>query len=854
MQNLVSVTMDDMQNIKRLLDKFNPISYNLTISLNRLNRTFEGYVEIVGFLNIDSDTISLHSKDLNIISAKVDGKNIDYIKKDNDELVLLVERISKGQHEIQITYIGKITDAMHGIYPCYYEYNGVKKELLATQFESHHAREAFPCIDEPSAKAIYDLKLYTELDVTVIGNMPIRDQSTEDDKLVTVFETTPMMSSYLLAWVVGELHKKTAYTKSGVEVNVWATIAQDKNYLDFALDIATRAIDFFDDYFSTPYPLPKCDHVALPDFSSGAMENWGLITYREITLLVDSEKTSIAIKQHVSKVITHELSHQWFGNLVTMKWWNDLWLNESFASLVEYTAVDALEPNWNIWYDFASFESICALRRDSLSGVQPVKVEVNHPDEIMSLFDGAIVYAKGARLLKMLVRYIGEDDFRAGLKNYFETYAYKNTESIDLWNCLSHTSGRDLIKFMDSWLKQSGFPIVHLSLNDNELTLTQEKISNNIDNKSDNLWPIPLNSNYTNLPEVFDKRTYKLNDFILSEPIRLNTSNDAHYITHYDKELLMKLVEQIKNNQLPIIDRMQLLNEQVILANVGIISYADLIPLLSAYNNECTEVVWGIISMTIGELKKFVESDEEAEKKLRALAGNLARNQFEKLGWFKKINEDGADSKLRSIIIGLMAYSEDKTVLSTAINFYETTNIKKLDPELRSHILTVAVRHGNEDEAIISDLLNLYKSSDSPELKQDICIALSSTKKIEMIHKLLNTVTDRSVIRAQDMSHWIVNLLRNKYSRDITWHWIIDNWEIIKQEFSGDKSYDEYPKYSASFLITKKQLDEYINFFSPKKEEPALTRIIDVGINEIKNRVKIIEDNESSVKIALGNL
>src|SRR5690606_2848949 len=245
--------------------------------------------------------------------------------------------------------------------------------------------------------------------------------------------------------------------------------------LDFALDIATRTIDFFENYFDTPYPLPKSDHVALPDFSSGAMENWGLVTYREIALLDDPTTTSVSSKHYIATVIAHQLSHQWFGNLLTMKWWNNLWLNESFAALMEYIAVDALHPEWNVWLDFATMESIMALRRDSLDGVQAVQVDVNHPDEISTLFDGAIVYAKGARLLRMLQHYIGHEAFQAGLKAYFATYKYGNTEGDDLWNALAGASGKDIAGFMNTWISQSGYPVVQVSQNGNDVALTQQQ-------------------------------------------------------------------------------------------------------------------------------------------------------------------------------------------------------------------------------------------------------------------------------------------------------------------------------------------------------------------------------------------
>lgn len=844
--------MDCMNIVPRLIENFIPFNYKLSLTLNRFNRTFNGIVTIEGVLQPGLNIVILHSKELDIKSVTFDGKKAEFSFGDNDSLIISHPNMSEGGHIMVIDFCGRITDAMHGMYPCYFEQAGTKKELLATQFESHHAREVFPCIDEPEAKATFDVTLTTEVNVTVLGNMPIKNQKNENSYLVTTFETTPIMSSYLLAWVVGELHKKTAYTKSGVEVNVWTTSSHPSNNLDFALDIATRSIDFFDEYFGIPYPLSKCDHVALPDFSSGAMENWGLITYREIALLADPKNTSIANKHYIATVIAHELSHQWFGNLVTMKWWNDLWLNESFASLVEYSAVDAIEPNWNVWLDFASYESIAALRRDSLADVQPVQTDVNHPDEISTLFDGAIVYAKGARLLKMLQHYIGDKAFRSGLKEYFKIFAYQNTEASDLWSVLGNVSNKDISTFMNTWITQPGFPVLHVSRTGNNILLSQERLTNNSDKPSGELWPITLNSNYSEMPEIFDTKETSVivND---SKPIRFNVGNDAHFITKYDHGLLNQLISQIKTNKLLPIDRLQLLNEQVILASSGVIANSELIQLLDAYKNESSEAVWDIISMTIDELKKFVENDLDAEIKLRQLAGLLARIQFERLGWTPKLDETETDTKLRNTIVGLMIYSENPDIVDYALNLFSSSSVEKLNPELRGLIISNTVRHKANDE-IIKSLIEIYKSTVFGELKQDINIGLASSKDPKIITLLLSMIKDKSIVRTQDTTRWIAYLMRNKFAKIQTWQWIRENWEWINFTFSGDKSYDDYPRYVAMTLSTKDQLDEYRKFFSPLRSDPTLTRVIDMGIGEITNRINIIERDGLLVRRALLNL
>ena len=319
---------------------------------------------------------------------------------------------------------------------------------LPPQFESHYARQCFPCIDEPAAKATFDISITTDDpdDKIVLSNMP--------GKLVDgvwKFNTTPRMSTYLIAFVGGDLISKAGRTKNGVTVSTYATPAQPAESLDFALQTAIKSVEFYEDYFGVTYPLPKLDNVALPDFSAGAMENWGLITYRETAMLV-TDGTAESSKESIATTIAHEISHQWFGNLVTMKWWNDLWLNESFASLMEYIAIDHIYPEFNIWDEYELGYVASALKRDSMPGVQSVQQEVETPDEIATLFDSAIVYAKGERLLKMLRACVGEDVFRHGLTNYFTNHQYTNTEADDLWQALSDVSSINVKQLMDPWL------------------------------------------------------------------------------------------------------------------------------------------------------------------------------------------------------------------------------------------------------------------------------------------------------------------------------------------------------------------------------------------------------------------
>ncbi|NLA42809.1 M1 family metallopeptidase [Candidatus Saccharibacteria bacterium] len=840
-----------MTTFSKLTESFTPKHYDLSLTLNREERFFNGTVVITGEFK-GKDYLPLHSKQLEITSATINGEPADVATSDHDELHLNNDNLKPGDQIITLQFNGKITDAMHGLYPCYFEVDGKKQELLATQFESHHAREVFPCIDEPAAKATFDLTLTTEEGVTVLGNMPIEWQRAEPEGLVTKFETSPKMSSYLLAWVVGDLQKVTQKTKDGVEVNVWSTKAHPLSSLEFALDTGVRTIEFYNEYFDVDYPLPKCDHVALPDFSSGAMENWGLITYRETALLA-TKNTSISARRYIATVITHELSHQWFGNLVTMQWWDNLWLNESFATMMEYIAVDALYPEWNIWRDFASNESVMALRRDSLDGVQSVEVPVNHPDEISTLFDGAIVYAKGARLLRMLQHYIGHDDFRRGLKEYFKKYAYQNTVGENLWEELSKSSGKAIGPLMNSWISQPGLPVVTITQQKDGKSslLEQEQFFIGPNKPAGRTWPIPLNSTDPNLPDLMESASVLVNT---KKHFRLNDGDSAHFITRYQPDHLQTIIEEIASGKASEITRLQILHEQMLLAKSGHISAADLIPLLEAYQQESNETVWSMISLSITELKRIIEGDDKSEQKLRRLAAKLASKQFERLGWDRKEDESENDTALRAIVIGLMLYSEDQDVTNEAHRRFNQKPLENQDPELRAGLIANEIKLFDESGETLKSLLDRYSKETDGDIQSDIASGLTSSRDKDNIKLLLLSQKDAKIIRPQDVFRWFAYLMRNRYARSITWQWMQDEWSWISSQFSGDKSLDYFPRYSANALRTSQELSEYKKFFAKHKENQSLKRAINIGEGEIAGRIEQITRDAPQIANTLDKL
>lgn len=824
-----------MPKVARLYSKFHPAHYELTLTPNADSLTFEGTVHIDGALAASSNTVRLHAKDLTIARVEQNGTNLAFtVDPALDELIITLPAAQTGNISVSVSFNGTITKPMHGLYPCTTNSGSV---ILATQFESHHAREVFPCVDEPEAKATFGLTLTTPAGQVALANTPAAKTAKQGELLTTQFEITPIMSTYLLAFVVGDMHSVKAKTNNGTEVKVWASRDHDAKSLKFALDTSVRTIEFFNDYFKTPYPLTKCDHVALPDFSSGAMENWGLITYREACLIVDPQKTSANTKEFVATVIAHEISHQWFGNLVTMQWWDDLWLNESFATLMEYIAVDALFPEWDIMLTFASQEALSALWRDSIHGVQSVYCDVTHPDQISTMFDPSIVYAKGARLLLMARNYVGDAAFRKGLQKYFAKHAYGNTKGNDLWQALSVASGKDVSDFMNAWITQSGFPILTVEQTGEKITLTQERflVGEHTDNKTK--WPIPLSPSKKIGDDLFTKKSESrtaANDSF----VRINTSG-AHMTVRYaqawQRQALADLIAS-DASALPPSERLLALNDSLMQARAGVCNITETLELLAAFKNEREETVWNVMSLCIADARRLVEENDEAEAGMKSFVYELVAPLYHELGWEKKKGEPLNDTKLRGTILSLACYSERREIITEALAQYRAYTSPEFMPADTRHILlAVAVKHGTK--ADFKDLLKRYPTEVNAELQQDICGALCATKNPDNISLLLDNLTKKDAVRLQDVDRWIVYMLRNRWARDASWNWLTSNWEWIETNFASDKSYDHYPRYAASVFSTKKWQKAYAAFFEPLKDEPALKRNIDLGLEEISARV-----------------
>lgn len=840
-----------MADSTRFYEKFQPVHYDIYLDIDRAAKHFKGITTIKG--NAVDTKIALHQKFLNVASVQADGQDVPFSFSDHQEAIQL-ELPHSGDVELKVVYDAKLTDTMMGIYPSYYTVAGQKKQLIGTQFETTAARQAFPGIDEPEAKATFSLAIkYDEQPgETIIANMP--EDHVENG--VHYFQETVKMSTYLVAFAFGELQSKFAKTKSGVEIGVFSTKAHQPKELDFSLDIAKRAIEFYEDFYQTPYPLPQSYQLALPDFSAGAMENWGLVTYREAYMLLDPDNTTLNQKRLIATVITHELAHQWFGDLVTMKWWDDLWLNESFANMMEYVAVDALEPEWNVWEMFQTSEVPMALQRDATDGVQSVHVAVDDPAEIDTLFDGAIVYAKGARMLVMVRALLGDDAMRKGLKNYFAAHQYGNATGADLWQALGEASGMNVGQIMESWLEHPGYPVVEVKVEDGKLMLSQQQFFIGDGEEKGRLWQIPLNANYNQAPAIFSEQSLVLGDYTQlrkqnGRPFRVNVGDNSHVIVKYDETLLNDILDHL--DELGAIDQLQLLQDLRLLAEGRQISYAQIVPLLSRFKDSYSGIVNEMLYHVANSLKNFVQPAAKTERQLQQLFDQLSVKQVQRLGWLSQKGESNDDQLTRPIVLSAALYAQNSDAIKQAQALFDQyqDHLADLPADVRGLVLANKVKNYGGQELFDTLLADYQKTADAG-FKQDICAALTKTQDDQLIAQLIDRFKDADTIKPQDLRAWFRGVLANDHGQQAAWDWIQQEWSWLEKTVGGDMEFPTYITVISRIFKTAQRLAEFKRFFTPKENDPMLKREIQMDEKVIASRVELIESEQDAVNAAIA--
>jgi len=823
-----------MSNPYRLSKEVIPLIYNVEITPNFKSLTFSGKEEIEIEILKDTKEIKLNSKSLNIIKVELlqnTLKEIKYNKKYETAAFCFKDVIKKGKAKLKIGYNGKVSDGLSGFYKSTYNHDNKEEIMLTTHFEATDARRAFPCFDEPDLKAKFNISLIIPKELEGISNMPLKSESSIGNLKKLVFQETPIMSTYLVAFIVGKIEFLEGKTKNNVSVRI-LTVPGNKDKAKFPLKVAIKALEYYEDYFKIPYPLPKLDLIAVPDFEFGAMENWGLITYREVALLVDEEHSSIGTKQNVTTVICHELAHQWFGNLVTMKWWDDLWLNEGFASWMEYKSTNHLSPEFEIWTQFLTDERIPVLTLDSLSSSHPIEVEVLDPGKIAEIFD-AISYNKGACVIRMLEEYLGDEKFREGLHYYLNRFRYGNATTNDLWNSLEYVSKKPVKKIMNSWTKQTGYPIISANLRNNKLKLRQKRFFY-LNQKNSQLWNIPIEIS------VKGKKTYYLMtereaEINFSKDMAFNKSQVGFFRIKYEDKLFNKLI----NSKLDFSEKLGLLNDTYALARGSYIPLENYLKLTYKFRSETNHAIWDDISSSLSRIELLFADIYENE--LNDFKIKIYENIFKKMGWEEKKSDSPTDIMLRANVLGNLGLAGHKGIIDEANKkFNDFLKGKNLNPNIRSTVYGLAVfDDGNE---VFNKIKNAYIKEKFQEEKMRLLLSLGTTKQEKLMKELLEFGLSKHV-RSQDTIYTVAVIGGNIKAEDMAWQFLKKKWDEFSKRYIESHMMANLIKSCTLRFKELEKLKEVEEFFK-KHEAPTAKIAIQQVLEVIKINYNTVKDNK----------
>ncbi|XP_017757127.1 PREDICTED: puromycin-sensitive aminopeptidase isoform X2 [Eufriesea mexicana] len=811
------------------------------------------------------DAIILNALDLNIIDAYY-YDSFGYIKKVN-RIELSQENetatftfntplspASKGYFNIE--FEGELSDKMRGLYRSkYIGADGTVEYAAVTQFQPTDARRCFPCWDDPAIKSKFVITVVVPVGLTVLSNMTPEVTNEAYGTKSVMFHETPLMSTYLLAIVVGKFEYIEAQLDNSY-VRVY-TRESKKEQGEFALEVATKVLAYYNNYFEISYQLPKLDLVAIPDFSFGAMENWGLVTYRETCLLVDPKNTSTGRKQWIALVIAHELAHQWFGNLVTLEWWTHLWLNEGYASFAEYLCIGDLFPNYDVWSQFITDTHIRALELDAFQNSHPIEVPVYHPAEIDEIFDD-ISYSKAASVIRMIHSYVGADAFRVGISYYLTRYRYSNANANSFWFAMECNTEKQLRHVMAAWIEQQGFPVIKVQHrqegNDRILTLSQEKfIADGSEDPNNTMWSIPINIITSSEPDskkpavqtLLSEKSQEIRVENVGEDdwVKLNPGLVGFYRTHYSPEAMDLLFPAVKDHTLDPLDRLGLLDDMFAMVKAGHASTVEVLKFMQAFRSEENFTVWSSIVNCLKKIGALI-SHLEFEDSFKAFARNLMREITDKLSWDPKSDESHLDSLLRPLILGHMAVLNVEDIIEEANKRFElhVSGKTPLAADLRSPVYRAVLSVG--EIKTFETMLRLYRETDFNEEKERILSALGVMKYKSLIANFLQFAMSDEV-KAQDTTLAIMSVAKTYKGREMAWEYFKLSWESLLNRYGGGSLISRLVKCITENFVTEKEAQDVEQFFK-KHPIPGTDRTVQQSVESIRlNAAWLARDKDS---------
>lgn len=789
-----------------------PDHYDVELNIDLDKAEFNGSVTILVTVREPTENVLVHVNKMKITSASVEkastGGKLGIVRKFLFEknqfyVIILKSALEKQrQYKIKMRFKAKLTDDLAGLYKSTYKRkDGTEIAIAATQFQPTDARRAFPCFDEPALKATFSVTLGHNPKYISISNMPIESSEMKDSLQLDHFQKTPKMPTYLLAFVVCDFANKTKTTRNGTRMTLYAPPDQI-DQVDFAMDNGIKMLQFMEGYFGIRYPLPKADMIAIPDFAAGAMENWGLITYRETALLIKSGESAETNKKRVAAVVSHELAHQWFGNLVTMKWWDDLWLNEGFASFVEYYGVNATQPDWKLLDSFVVADMASAFSLDGLTNSHPIKVPVNHPDEINEIFD-SISYNKGASIIRMLQYFLGKDVFLKGLNRYLNKHLYGNAETDDLWNALeeetrSRGNFKHVKQMMDTWTLQMGYPVLNINrIGAHKYNVSQERFlydrSGNFTSKYNSpfsyKWVVPFtyftNASLDPVTKLLNMTSVEI-DWDGSGWLKANAGQRGYYRVNYGQPLWNRLAIQMENDHevFKSTDRAGLIDDAFNLARAGYMKYSMAFKLTKYLRKEEEYVPWEAVITNVNTIKSILPRSSPSFKYLEKYIYNLSFPLYQKLGF----NDTGSHLEIykRNIVLGTMCGAGESSCLSQASRYFQNWMEKNqsVPANFRSLVYFYGIRNGGVKEWDFA--FEQFQKTTVASERRNILFGLSGTTESWILTRYLEYSIDSTKIKAQDTSRVIYFIANyNPQGRHLAWQFLKINWNFILKKFGG---------------------------------------------------------------------
>ncbi|MGI8552061.1 MAG: M1 family metallopeptidase [Dehalococcoidia bacterium] len=791
------MTMPDLKSSPyRLPETVVPERYDLVLSPDLTAATFTGEETVTVQVRQPTAEIVLNAIELGIDRCSaVQGdspplRGSVQLDEANEQAILhFPNALSVGTWRLHLTFRGTLNDKLAGFYRSTYRSDsGEEQALASTQFEATDARRAFPCWDEPAFKAVFGVTLIVEDEQAAISNSPVVSESAQGDsgKKAVVFADTIPMSTYLVAFIVGAFEASEPVIAGSVPLRVWA-VPGKADLTHYALEAGAYALRFFEEYYGIAYPAPKVDLIAIPDFAFGAMENLGAVTFRETVLLVDERTATHAELESVAVVIAHELAHMWFGDLVTMRWWNGIWLNEAFATFMEMLAVDRWKPEWETWVAFGPSRQT-ALLIDGLHSSRPVEFAVQRPEEAQAMFD-VLTYQKGAAVLRMLEQYLGAGVFQSGITSYLQKHKYGNTETSDLWDALEAASGQPVRRMMDSWIFQPGYPLVTAALEEDGtgLRLSQQRFLYLQDGEAPpTSWQVPIIFG-TASPSGAREERVLLSEAETTVPLQtepgwlaLNRGGHGFYRVRYSPDLLRRLIPQIQSG-LSAVERFSLVSDMWAGTLAGYTTLADFLDLTTSFREETDESVWTILMRALGYLRGVANPEN-----LPALAA-LVRDRLEtiqrRLGWLPSTDENERTRQLRGLVLGAMGtFGNDPATRAEAYQRYAAYRRDQgtVDPNIVPALISILAYTGDVER--YDRFWDAYKNAKTPQEKDRYLYALAGFQEEGLLRRTLAHTLDGE-IRTQDSPYLIQSIFHNSKGSELAWQFTQQHWETILSRF-----------------------------------------------------------------------